>query len=142
MTEKELFDLIWSQFPVLNHAMAVDTKYTYEVLDSAVEDWNRGYSFLPMSMLFGKPRVEGSEEELNAMVKQVCGKLEAMVTDAWLAGLSRDEAVTLVAVLPRFGVEGAVACGDIHLYASDIARRWNEAHPEQEEVYTEPAFEN
>lgn len=142
MTEKELFDLIWRQSPTLNHAMAVDTKYTYEVLDNAVDDWNRGYSFVPLSMILGTPRVEGSEEELNAMVKQVCGKLEGMIMTAWVTGLSREEAATLVAVLPRFGVGGAANCGDIYMDARDISLRWNDTHPDQEGIYPEPAFEN
>lgn len=142
MTEQELFTLIGNRSTILGSALSVDENRTYEVLTSAAEVWNLGESFLPMSMMLGTPRAEDSEKELGAMIAQVCGKLEGMVTDAWIAGLSRNEAAVLTAVLPRFGQGGAAACGNIRLDAREIARRWNDTHAGQERIYPEPAFEN
>lgn len=107
-----------------------------EKIESSYQDaWDKGEGFTPCSM-FG--RAEDSDVEKMACAKQMQDSLMGVVKREWLLRYSRDDMSVLCGLLykgPMRQHTRVCLVGNFELDVADIAREWNDLHPDERSIH-------
>lgn len=141
----DIYEKLNERYPELaNAGYGLDDSLRNSIVEEYQSRWDDGERFTNLSamdMFIGAKREADTEEELAACVDELADRIKAALVAQWAKQYGRSQMVSVLNALADMDVNASINMYGAVVRLHEVARAWNNTHPDEEPISTVPSIE-